>query len=283
MHWSVKIVAVAAVCSPPVWACCQRLGQQLAPGDGARIPANTRFFVDGASHSGLRSGGVERTSVDGVVVSLTPSESGEPGSQFYAPGPLRPGETFFLSDAGVRVEVTEAAAAPTSTGLLVFGAAYSGAAWCDFVSPPRLFVRDVFLQLDESTDAWRDVGRVRFSQRTFASGAVTLEPAGEHFGALAADAEGFGAPVGRLVADCDAFPGRHEFELEARFETPGETSAEPARQRVVMDCAERPPVGCTQSPAVLMGALAALLARRRRVVTASPATPLPARTTAPRG
>lgn len=283
MHWSVKIVAVAAVCSPPAWACCQAIGQQVAPGDGARIPANTRFFVDGASHSGLRTGGLERTSLDGVVVSLAPSESGEPDSQFYAPGPLSIGDTFFLSDAGLRVEVAEAAALPSATGQLALGPAYSGTAWCDFISPPRHFVRDVFLQPAADTQPWRDVGRVRFTQGALAGGAVTLEPAGHHFGALAADAEGFGAPVGRLVADCDAFPGRHEFELEARFETPGETSAEPARQRVVMDCAERPPVGCTQSPAVLMGALAALLARRRRVVRASRATPLPARTTAPRG
>ncbi|MGV3624914.1 MAG: hypothetical protein ACO1OB_29105 [Archangium sp.] len=247
------------------------------PAEGAKIPANTPRFVTAARdeyRGQLEDGGVgvfvfNESLVRSDVGALTAVDGGQDKyTQLYDTGPLHVGQRFTLQDAGVEVTVQPPAPFPSSAGTMTLGPIRLGARWCSFGEPPRQMVRDVFLKLSAEAEPWRNVAQVRVSRPppVVLAAPVVEFPFSRLYGALPADEGELGVPMGQLVVDCDDAPRRHEYEIEMRFEIAGApTQAEPIRQRVVMDCAERPPVGCASSPAMLISGLSLLLIRRSRL------------------
>lgn len=267
-------MAVVAVWASSAWATrCYPAGQNVAPPEGAQIPANTPLFVAPA-----RSEYPERQDDGGIelrvfnesltrsdVGPLIPVDGGDRSTQFYAPGALQVGHIFFLEDAGIPVTVVPASPFPSRAGTMAFGPIFLGATWCSFEGLPRKMARDVYVQLSPEAEPWRHVAQVRVNRPAVNSRGESFAqfPFPRPYGTLGAAEAGLGIPIGPLIVDCDTNPGRHEFELEMRFEIAGApTQAEPIRQTVVMDCADRPPVSCSHAP-LLMVALSMLMLRRR--------------------
>lgn len=222
--------------------------QYPVPAGGREVPQNAPAFA-GAPSKGvweeLADGGREprvvharlaRIELDGGVRLLEPIDGGTDwSSQFFSPGALKEGETFFLErDGGGVVRVGPAAPLPKDAGTLVFGPLHIHR-W-PFRSGHRV-ARDMFIKMSNDARPWLAVARVKLLSHS----ARVREPVigmTSHFFGLPVE-EPLGARIGEMSVNCEQKPGRNEVAVAVQLEIAGAV-VQPAvmSATVVLDCAE---------------------------------------------